>query len=220
MFSQNGCRRPFWMTENHFCSHFSPFLINTQLLLFSQNCGQRPFWIFLIDAKNHKFLVIWDLNGYGEYEFDWCICDKVMACKALACGSGDSGHGGDGDGGTSKNIIPPREYNYVCYFFFIFLNFFLQNDRPPALILDVWNSLWITFLAISDQYTNFNYFLEIFDKMAAVGYFGCPKFTFDRISGHFRSIRNYYFFGIFWQNGCRRPFWMSEIHFRSHFWPF
>ena len=25
--------------------------------------------------------------------------------------------------------------------------------------------------------------------MAAVGHIGCPKFTFDRISGHFRSIR-------------------------------
>ena len=31
-FSQNGCRRPFWMTENHFRSHFSPFQINMQLL--------------------------------------------------------------------------------------------------------------------------------------------------------------------------------------------
>ena len=30
-FSQNGCRRPFWMTENHFRSHFSPFQINTEL---------------------------------------------------------------------------------------------------------------------------------------------------------------------------------------------
>ena len=125
--------------------------------------------------------------------------------------------------------------------------------------------------------------------MAAGAHFGCPKFTFDRISGHFRSIRN--FFGFFWtkwllsalldvrnslsiaflsildqyvtlffleiltkwllsaildvrnslsiaflaisdryttlfllgfflKNGCRRPFWMSEIHFRSHFLPF
>ena len=26
-------------------------------------------------------------------------------------------------------------------------------------------------------------------------------------------------FEIF-ENGCRRPFWMSEIQFRSHFWPF
>ena len=29
--------------------------------------------------------------------------------------------------------------------------------------------------------------------MAAVGHFGCPKFTFDRISGHFRSIRNFFY---------------------------
>ena len=41
-FSQKGCRRPFWMTENHFRSHFSPFQINTQLwFLFSQNGCQR-----------------------------------------------------------------------------------------------------------------------------------------------------------------------------------
>ena len=31
-------------------------------------------------------------------------------------------------------------------------------------------------------------FLKHFDKMAAADHFGCPKFTFDRISGHFRSI--------------------------------
>ena len=29
-----GLWRPFWMTENHFRSHFSPFQINTQLLIF------------------------------------------------------------------------------------------------------------------------------------------------------------------------------------------
>ena len=68
-------------------------------------------------------------------------------------------------------------------------------------------------------------------KMAAGGHFGCPKHTFDGISGHFRSIRYFCFEKIrsiynlnlcfkFWHNGCRRPFWMSEIHFRSHFWPF
>ena len=56
--------------------------------------------------------------------------------------------------------------------------------------------------------------------MAAGGHFGCPKITFDRISGHFRSLSKFNFFGNFWQNGCRRPFWMSEIHFGSHFWPF
>ena len=52
---------------------------------------------------------------------------------------------------------------------------------------------------------------------SAGGHFGCPKITFDHISGHFRSIRN---LNIFGQNGCHRPLWMSEIHFRWHFWPF
>ena len=37
------------------------------------------FWAFF-DDKNHC-VVIWDLNGYGEYEFNRCICDKVMACR-------------------------------------------------------------------------------------------------------------------------------------------
>ena len=32
--------------------------------------------------------------------------------------------------------------------------------------------------------------------MAAGDHFGCPKITFDRISGHFRSIQNYFFFNI------------------------
>ena len=33
--------------------------------------------------------------------------------------------------------------------------------------------------------------------MAADGHFGCPKITFDRIFGHFRSIRNFYLFLFF-----------------------
>ena len=53
--------------------------------------------------------------------------------------------------------------------------------------------------------------------MAAGGHFGWPKITFDRISRHFRSIRNFFFLS---QNGCRRSFWMTKNHFRSHFMPF
>ena len=34
LFSQNGCRQPFWMTENHFRSHFSPFQINRYTFIF------------------------------------------------------------------------------------------------------------------------------------------------------------------------------------------
>ena len=85
---------------------------------------------------------------------------------------------------------------------------------PPVAILDIQKSL----LTISDQYHNF-YFCDLFYKMAAGGHFGCPKLIFDGISGHFRSIGNCFFFK-FLQNGRRRPFWMSEIHVRSHLWAF
>ena len=51
--SQNGRWQPFWMTKNHFRSHFSPFQINTQLFFFFefflQNGQRRPFWM----TKNH-----------------------------------------------------------------------------------------------------------------------------------------------------------------------
>ena len=104
----------------------------------------------------------------------------------------------------------------IFYFFLFFLTKWL-----PVAILDVRKSLSISFLAISDQYTTL-IFVEIFDKMAAVCHFGCNvrKFTLDHISGHFRSIQIFDFFDIFLQNGCRWPFWMSENHFRSIFWPF
>ena len=55
-------------------------LIATSFLNICIQNGSRGHFVFPIDAKNHRVLVIWDLNGYGEYEFDWCICDKVMAC--------------------------------------------------------------------------------------------------------------------------------------------
>ena len=53
-------------------------------------------------------------------------------------------------------------------------------------------------------------FLKNLDKMAAGGHFGCPKITFDHSSCHFRSIRNFFFFEIFGQNGRRRPFWIGR----------
>ena len=82
--------------------------------------------------------------------------------------------------------------------------------------MDVRKSLSITFLAIQINTKLFlNFFLQN-GRRRPVN-FGCPKFTFDRISDHFRSIRNFFYF---LENGRRRPFWMFENHFRSHFWPF
>ena len=44
-------------------------------------------------------------------------------------------------------------------------------------------SLSVAFLAISDQY---DIFLILFSQNGHRAHFGCLKFTFDRISGHFR----------------------------------
>ena len=93
-------------------------------------------------------------------------------------------------------------------------------------------------------------FLYFFYKMTAGGYFGWLNITFDHIYRHFRSIHNFFlklftkwqqtailddrkslsiaFLAIsdqystlfFSQNGCQRPFWMTENHFWSHFSPF
>ena len=101
--------------------------------------------------------------------------------------------------------------------FNFFSNFWQNGCRRP---------FWMSEIHFRSHFYPFQidmqlfFFFGNFDKMADVGHFGCPNFTFDRISGHFRSICNFNFFWNFWQNGWRRPFWMSEIHFRSHFWPF
>ena len=137
-------------------------------------------------------------------------------------------------------VMPPPPYPILVTFLaisdqyatFNFFYFFFTKWLPAA-ILDDEKSISIAFLAISDQYTTF-----FFHKMAAGGHFGWPKITFDHISRHFRSIRNFYLFFTKWlliaflaisdqyatffspQNGCQRPFWMTENRFQSHFSPF
>ena len=61
-FSAKWPRRPFWMTENHFWSHFSPFrsIHNIYTTFFSRYDPWRPFWM----TENHfwsHFLDISDL---------------------------------------------------------------------------------------------------------------------------------------------------------------
>ena len=63
-------------------------------------------FVFPIDAKNHKVLVIWDLNGYGEYEFDLCICDKVMACTSVGVRRRRRRRR------RNQNTIPPKYFNF------------------------------------------------------------------------------------------------------------
>ena len=44
----------------------------------------RGHFVFPIDDKNHRVLVIWDLNGYGKYEFDRCIYGLYKRWRAAA----------------------------------------------------------------------------------------------------------------------------------------
>ena len=73
----------------------------------------RGHFVFPIDDKNHRVLVIWDLNGYGEYEFDRCMCVQALACGGGGDGGGGGGDGGGGDGGgATKTIISPKFSNF------------------------------------------------------------------------------------------------------------
>ena len=90
---------------------------------------------------------------------------------------------------------------------------------PPAAILDDRKLLSIAFLAISDQYATF-IFIKMFPKMAVAAILDDQKL----LSIAFLAISDQYATLIFLNknshNGRRRPFWMTENHFRSHFLPF
>ena len=60
---------------------------------------------------------------------------------------------------------------YDCHIFLIFIDNFMRISNFGIGVLHV----KVKFI-----------FLEMFYKMAAVGHFGCLKFTFDCISGNFR----------------------------------
>ena len=86
----------------------------------------------------------------------------------------------------------------------------------------------ITFECISRHFRSIHkFFFDFFFKMAASGHFGSQIWAIldDRksLSIVFLAISDQYttfIFMIFPQNGCRRPFWITENHFRSHFSPF
>ena len=172
-FLQNGCRWPFWMSENHFRSHFWPFQIDTQLSFFWnvwQNGWRRPFWMSEFHFRSH----------FWPFQIDrpFWISKNSLLIAILAISDG-------------------------YRFFFKFL-----TKWPLATILDVWKSLSIAFLAISDWSAIFDVrnspsmaFLSIWQN---VGHFGCPQITFDRISGHFRSIYTQLFFG-----------WDDNVNYRT-----
>ena len=202
------------MSKNHFVSHFLPFQINTTIFIFVN-------FFFKMAVKNHFVSHFWPFQNNTKLWITFlAILDQYRFFfyfeffYKMAAG---------GHFGCPKITFDLISGHFRSIHNLIFVLKFLTKWLPST-ILDVRNSLWITFLAILDQY-RFFIFLDFFYKMAAGGHFGCLKITFDLISGHFISILNrksllisFLFFFFFLQNGCRWPFWMSENHFRSHFY--
>jgi hypothetical protein len=77
-------------------------------------------------------------------------------------------------------------------------------------ILDVRNSFSVAFLAILDQNTTFIFFSGNGRLVSILDVQNSFSFAFLAISDQNATF-------IFFQNGRRRPFWMSEIHFRLRF---
>ena len=91
-------------------------------------------------------------------------------CKIMAAG----GHFG------CPKITLGRISGHFRSYETLFFIFSLQNGcRWPFWMSE--NYFRSHFWPFSDRYAT----LIIFDNMAAVGHFGCPKFTLDHISGHF-----------------------------------
>ena len=150
-FSQNGCRRSFWMTKNHLRSYFSPL----------QSIRNFHFFDFV-----HK------MAAGGHFGLQKITFDSI-----------------------SRHFISIRNF------------FSSQNGCRRA--------FW---MAENHFRSHFSPFFWFFSQNGCRGHFGWPKITFDRIS----SISDQYatmIFLIFSQNGCRRSFWMTENHLRSHFSP-
>ena len=199
----NGCRS-IKMAANHFRS----FQINRQLL-FSQN-GNKNYYFFVV-------CIIWLSVSILDYRKSLSIAflaisDQYAFFNKMAAG---------GHFGCPKITFDRISRHFRSIRNFIFCWFFFTKWLPAA-ILDDRKSLLISFLAISDQYATF----ILFHKMAASGHFGWPKITFNHITRHFRSKRNFSFFWFFFSKWPPflevrfGPFWMIENYFRSHFSPF
>ena len=115
---------PFWMTKNHFRSHFSPFQNNMQLFFFTK-------WLPTAILNDRKSLLIAFLaisNQYATFIFftKWLPATILNDRKSL--------------------LIAFRTISDKSAIFIFFTKWL------PAAILDDRKSLSISFLAISDQY--------------------------------------------------------------------
>ena len=151
------------MFKNHFVSHFLPFQINTTIFIcvnffyfYKMAANHRPFQIntklffyFLQNGRRHPFRMseIHLRSHFLPFQIDtellfwkFYFCEFIYKMDA-------GGHFG----------YPKITFGRISGHFRSIRNFFLFffTKWLPSAILDVRNSLWITFLAILDQYRFF-----------------------------------------------------------------
>ena len=182
---------PFWMTENQFRSHFSPFQINTQLLFFltffhKMVAGGHFGWpkitfdrISRYFRSIRNFYIFWYFFHKMKITFDNISLHfrSIRNFNFFLNGFTKWSPAAILDDRKSLSIVFLSISDQYATFFFKFVH-------TPAAILDDRKWLSIAFLAISDQYATF--FFKFCRKMAAGVHFGWSKITFDRISRHFR----------------------------------
>ena len=214
-FSQNGCWRPFWMTENHFRSHFSPFQINTKLYFFSQNGCRRPFWM----TENHfwSHFSPFQINTKLWYFFSQNGCRRPFWMTENHFWS----------------YISPFQINTQFSFFFP------QNGcrRPFWLTKNHFRSHFSPF-QINTQLFDSNFFSKwppaaIFEIPICAKTIGFFHYVLSMAMPNMKLIGEFMtqlempqaFWAFLYKMATILevrfgPFWITENHFRSHFSPF
>ena len=156
---QNVCRRPFWMTKNHFHLHFSPFQINTQLF-FLHKMGCHFGWpkiTFNRISDQYTILLVLIFFKFCSQNFGWPkitfyrISRHFRSIRNFLFFGNFSQNGGRRPFWMTKNNFlshfSPFQINTQLSFFWKFL-----AKWQSAAIFDDRKSLSIAYLAISDQY--------------------------------------------------------------------
>ena len=232
-FWQNGCQWPFWMSENHFPSHFYPFHIDTQLYFFLKffdkmaDVGHFGCPNFTFDRISGHFRLI---RNFEIFE----IFDKMADIHSLRVTLWT--YVSDltwpdltwphltsptikwlqvGTSGYKWLQVATSGYKWFYGHFRSIRNYkyFLKflTKWLLSVILDIRNSLSIVFLAISDRSAMLDFLNSLSIAILAISFFFFRR-PFWMSENHFRSH--------FWPFLIDRPYWMSKIHFRWHFWPF
>ena len=196
-FSQNGCRRPFWMTENHFWSHFSPFQINTQLSLFILFTKWLPA-ANLDYRKSFSIVLLAISDQYGTFIFftKWLPAGIFYDQKSLL---------------IAFLAISDQYATFL----------FSQNISQRTFWMTE-NHVWSHFspFQINTQLWFFG-LLSHFSPFQINTQFWYTFFlNFHKMASAFLAISDQYATFLFSQNISQRTFWMTENHVWSHFSPF